>query len=224
MSNVATTEIETVACREPGGTHCEAALEEGMTIGEAVKLFKLERRTVPNAALREVVNYMIDHNIRTEFSNHSYLDALELTDVMFSRSLRTIRMLTGNQGDGFVSALKETFVETLERIKRNEGFVRIIVLGKSCPGLEELRDTYPETLEVILAQSTAPVKHFLVCDTCMARMEETHDELTPETPITAVKARVCFNDKAQGKALEESFDNIWNRLKLLIPKVKQEKI
>jgi hypothetical protein len=50
----------------------------------------------------------------------------------------------------------------------------------------------------------------------MARMEQPHELLTPDTLITAIKAKVCFNDRIQAGALEESFDSIWDRLKQIL--------
>ena len=208
---------------ESGGTVSAAAAAVAppslvMTIGQAISRYKADRETSSSPALREVINYMIDRNIKTEFSNDSYPDALALTDVMFSRSTQNIRILTGTQGDGFLQVLKESFVKALEKIKSNGGRVRIVVLGKTSKCLDELKNNYPATLEVLPAQSTGPIKHFTVCDSRMARLEEEHDELTEQTPITAVKARVYFNDPAQSKMLEDVFDHIWNRLTELIGK------
>ena len=189
-----------------------------MTIKDAIVRFQTERDSCASPALREVINDMIDRNIKTEFSNDSYPDALTLTDVMFSRSTQNIRMLTGAQGDGFLKALKDSFVKALDKIKLNGGRVRVIVLGQTNRCLDELQRTYPETLEVIPAHANSLIKHFTVCDSRMARMEEVHEALTDETLASAIKARVCFNDPVQAKALEEFFDQIWNRLKQLLQK------
>lgn len=202
-----------------GGTYvavAPAVFHAPMTIGAAVDRYKAEREAFPSPALREVVNYMIDHNIKTEFNNDSYQDALALTDVMFTRSTKTIRMLTGTHGDGFLNALLEPFVAALERIRLNRGFVKIIVIGQTCKTLTELQSTFAGTLKVIRAQASGPIKHFTVCDSNMARMEEIHEPLTSDTLITAIKAKVCFNDRAQSGALEENFDKIWNRLEQIL--------
>ena len=147
-----------------------------------------------------------------------YQDALALTDVMFTRSTKSIRMLTGEQGDGFLSALKEPFVAALERIKYNGGSVKIIVLGQTNKCLDDLQKTFAGTLEIIKAKSSGAIKHFTVCDSSMARMEEVHEPLSDKTLITTIKARVCFNDSSQATALEENFDKIWNRLKQFVSK------
>lgn len=183
-----------------------------MTIKEAIERYN-EPETGTSPALREVINFMIDRNIKTEFENDSYLDALTLTELMFSRSSQSIRMLTGPQGDGFVLALKKTLVAALDKIKANGGIVRIIVLGQTNACLDDLQLKYAGTLSVMQAKSATPLKHFTVCDSRMARMEQIHAELTPETAASEIKARVCFSDPVQAKALEEGFDKIWNWLK-----------
>lgn len=189
-----------------------------MTIGQAISRYEMERETSSSPALRAIINDLINRNIKTEFSNDSYPDAIALTDAMFSRSTQSIRMLTGAMGDGFLKVLKESFIKALDRIKMNGGRVRIVVLGKTSECLDELQKKYSGTLEVVPAQTTGQVKHFTVCDSRMARLEEVHGELTDQTPITEVKARVYFNDPVQSKMLEDVFDNIWNRLKQLMEK------
>lgn len=183
-----------------------------MTIKEAIERFEKEGEEHSAPALREVINDMIDRNIKTEFENDCYTDALTLTSLMFNRSTSSIRMLTGPQGDGFLMVLKKSFLGSLDRIRANKGEVRIVMLGKPNEYLEGLMKQYPDTLKIFAAKTASPIKHFTVCDTKMARMEEFHGELTPETDATNIKARVCFNDSVKGRVLEESFDSIWKWL------------
>ena len=199
-----------------------AAARPIMTIPEAIDRYNREPELVSSPALREVINDMIDRNIKTEFDNDSYPDAVTLTDIMFRRSIHNIRILTGPQGDGFLKLLRDSFVGALARIKENGGKIKVIVLNHPNKCLDELQKIYPETLEVIPAQSSILVKHFTVCDSRMARMEEVHDVIDDNTPITAIKARVCFNDPTQAKCLEDTFDQIWNRLKQILEKTAPE--
>jgi hypothetical protein len=189
-----------------------------LTIKDSIERYKNEREMSPSPALREVINFMINQNIKTEFNNDSYLDALTLTELMFIRSTHDIRILTGSNGDGFLNALKEPFSKALDVIMANGGKVKIIVLGQTTKCLEELQKKYAGTLEVIRGQATGPVKHFTVCDSRMARTEQEHGQLNDNTLATEIKARVCFNDPVQAKSLEDFFDQIWNRLKLFMQK------
>jgi hypothetical protein len=183
-----------------------------MTIKDAIALYSQPESSGHSPALRELINYMIDQNIKTEFENDSYLDALTLTELMFRRSTKSIRMLTGPQGDGFLAALKKPFREALDRITSTGGKVQIVVLGQANSCLDTLQKEFPATLFVRQAKSANPLKHFTVCDTRMARVEQLHAELTSDTPASEIKARVCFNDPVQAKALEDGFDRIWNWL------------
>lgn len=162
-------------------------------------------------ALREVINQLIDGNVKTEFSNDSYLDALVLTDVMFHRSTSSVRLLTGAGVDGFLGTLKTTFTETLERLKQSQGIVKIIVLGKELPAwLDELVKRYTGTLQICRAMPTTKIRHFIVCDSKMSRLEEVHDEISDETDATTIKARVSFNEPGRAQVLENYFDMLWN--------------
>ncbi len=86
-----------------------------MTIKEAIERFEKEGEEHSAPLLREVINDMIDRNIKTEFENDCYTDALTLTSVMFNRSTHSIKMSTGPQGDGFLKTLKKPLVSAIER-------------------------------------------------------------------------------------------------------------
>jgi hypothetical protein len=163
---------------------------------------------------RLLLRKIIEDGARTEFDNDSYLDALFLTELMLERSKFQVRILSGPQADSFLSALRTPFEQALNRVAKTNGFVRIILLGPEVPlSLRDLQYRHPSVLSVALAKSESPVRHFIVCDTAMARFEEIHGELQPDTPAREIKAKVYFNDPDKSRWLEGFFDSAWTRLK-----------
>jgi len=192
-----------------------------MTVAQAISLYTESGRSAVSPALREIVRQMIDKNIKTEFSNDSYYDALYLTDVMFGRAEANVRLLTGPGADGFLLALQKSFIAMLDRLQATRGSVRIILLSSELPEwLGQVAKKYVGTLEIFLAHSVTPIKHFIVCDSRMARLEELHDLITPESKADEIKASVYFNEPTKTKVFEQHFDSIWTSLAKLGSKQK----
>lgn len=184
------------------------------TIQEAKELYKKLRAQAINIDLRLLLEDLQKTGFEGEIRNHDYLDALFLTELMFGSTKRTTRILSGTSADGFIEVLKESFEEALKRIRANRGFARIILLSEKFPSLlRQLTDKYKDVLQVTLAKAPENVSHFIACDSRMLRMEDPHEELTPNTPPDAVSARVYFNNKTETKLTEDRFDNIWSYLK-----------
>jgi hypothetical protein len=184
------------------------------TISDAIEKYKRLGENSVYPGYRDLIVKMIDNGLQTDFENDSYLDALFLTGMMFNRSQKSIQLFTGNNGDGFLKVLSIQFERALERIKKSNGSVKIILLSSALPiWLEDLKSKYQGTLDIALAKAIAPVKHFILCDSKMARLEEPHEELKPETLATAIKAKVYFNDPQRCKSLESLFEAMWQRLK-----------
>jgi hypothetical protein len=185
-----------------------------VTIGHAQAWYAQADGVVRASALREVINLMIQSNVKTEFENDSYLDALVLTEVMFARSNNSIKMFTGPNCEGFLKTLKDSFISAAQRLNAVKGKVRILMISNKVPdSLQELKSKYPDTLEIALAQikeGADPISHFFVCDSKMARVEQPHGPLDPGTPINAIKARVFFNDVGLAKMLDGKFSAMWN--------------
>jgi hypothetical protein len=186
------------------------------TIGDALDWYGRDDGIVRSSALREVINLMIQGNVKTDFENDSYLDALVLTEVMFNRANRSIQLFTGPGCEKFLQTLQQSFVNMLERFKNSEagGTARIIMVADKKPDfLVNLESRYRGTLEVVLARAAETIGHFFVCDAKMARVEKPHALLTEKTPINAVQAQVSFNNPIAGKMLETRFEAYWNVVK-----------
>jgi hypothetical protein len=148
-------------------------------------------------------------------SNHNYRDALFLTDAMLRNAKKHVRALTGPGGDGFFRCLRKTVEGTLERLHRNEGRMRIIVLDDaSSPDLADLKNRYNNTLHVIHAKTReeSSVAHLLAVDSKMIRQEKPHGPIRPDTPEGEIQADVFFNNRAEAAVAEERFDGIWDYL------------
>ena len=151
--------------------------------------------------------------------NDNYYHALFFTDYMFRSTEHYLKMLSGSQGDGFLSVLKKSFEDALKRITRNrQGEVQIILVNCDISqSLQLMMDRYP-ALSVTLAKSAKNenVSHTIICDEYMVREEEPHKELTGDSDVRAIKAKVFFNNKDRAKIASESFDSIWKRLNGMI--------
>lgn len=188
--------------------------EPPLTIARAKEIYRARGSQSVSADFRDLLCSAIDSKAKLAFDNHSYFDALFLTDIMFSRSQQQIRLLTGPKGDGFLSTLQKPFEAALERIRNSRGSVKIILLSTEVsPLLLDLQKRFPNVLEVFLAQASQKLNHFIVCDSTMARLEEPHGDLTPDTLATEIKAKVFFNSPEQATMLEGLFDAMWQRLK-----------
>jgi len=165
---------------------------------------------------RDLLQRTVSSPTRIEFDNDSYLDALFLTELMFDRTRREMRILSGPAGDGFLSTLAAPFEVALQRVSEAKGFIRIILLSKEVPPfLEEIRKRFADVLFISLAQAANPVKHFIVCDSQIARLEEEHGELKPDTLASEIKAKVYLNAPEKAVWLEKFFDSVWAKLREL---------
>ena len=183
------------------------------TITDAIDTYAATGKESVSPGFREIINQMIDNNIKTEFKNDSYLDALYLTDVMFSRSQKSIRLLTGPGADSFLFTLKDSFIGALQRLAKVNGTVKIVLLdGKMPVWLEPLQKQHKNVLEVFRATANEPIKHFIVCDARMARLEEIHGQISKESNASEIKASVYFNQPIMAKVLEDHFDSIWEEV------------
>jgi hypothetical protein len=141
--------------------------------------------------------------------NHDYFDALSFTDLMFSKTKNTARILSGPGLDGFIDVLEDSFKKMLERTKR----VRAIILSSAKPQkIKKLEEKY-DNFETQLGKAKGEVSHFIACDSRMLRMETPHEKLTEETPADVINADVYFSNEKRAKMTEERFDHIWHYLK-----------
>jgi len=181
----------------------------GLTVAEAIANYKA-RSAESSSVLRQAISYMIDNNIRTDFANDSYSDALVLTEMMLSRTNKSLRVLSGDGEGGFFYILNTFLSDAITRIAQNDGCAHFILIAKTIPKyLLDLQAMYPHKFSVKLAGTDTPIRHFIVSDTKMARVEEPHKALRENSKSNEIKARVYFNEPTVSSFLEKQFDSMW---------------
>lgn len=180
-----------------------------MNISDSIEAYRSMRK-YGYTALQKVVDQMIERGVPTDFENNCYHDALGLAEVMFKRSHYHIRILTGDSEGMFLNTLLQPLSEAAIRIQENGGSIFVIVLGDALPDSLRALANVSRCVRVSRASQTGAVRHFIVCDGKMARLEEEHVKLTPFTPADAVKAKVFFNEPEIARVLENKFDSMWN--------------
>jgi len=194
-------------------TNNEMVKTPTLTIGVAQRIYLDTTKSAAHSALRSVIGTMIDKDIRTEFENDSYLDALILSEMMFARSVKSVKMLTGDGCDTFLQTLGDSFIGTLKRLQAIGGKMRVLMVATEIPKfISDAQAKFNTTLEVALlrVKPQTQVPHFLVCDSRMARVEKPHGPLTNDTPADAIQASVHFNNPSRSELLESRFDAFWS--------------
>lgn len=153
--------------------------------------------------------------IEEPISNSNFLHALSLTDLMFCHTSRSLDMVTGDLGDGFVQCLQASFTKMLDRIRAAGGKARIIVIDGDAKLLRQMASgVYRGVLEVAEAtlRPDAVVRHFIVGDDDMVRDEEPHAPLTNTTDANVVRADVYFHNKSMARVFSSRFGAMWSAL------------
>lgn len=161
-----------------------------------------------------LVRLFRENGVEGALDNGNYLHALSLTDLMFRHTDQSLRMLTGNAGDGFLTCLSHSFVSMLQRIKDRGGKAKIVFLNSDPFGEEfrKIQDKFQGTLEVIRATAPGALEHYIVCDDDMVRDEEKHGELSECSSASEIKAKVYFRNKTMAKVFSLKFNQLWNKL------------
>jgi len=179
------------------------------------KRFFLECREELVEGYRNVADYCREHQISAPLPNDNFVHALTLTDLMFDKCQRSLRMLTGGHGDGFIGCLKDTFVKMLHRLKKNSGVAQILVLngGSESKLLDSLAAEFPGTLKIAKGRIVSgAVSHCIVADNEMVRDEQPHEPLAELTSANVIKANVYFHSPGMADLFSKRFDAIWERV------------
>lgn len=184
-----------------------------MNVGEAKEIFRSYRRGLA-AEYEDVVRFCRKNSVDAPLKNGSFLHALTLTDLILTHCDKSFRMLTGGAGDGFVSCLKDSFVEMLERLKASKGKARILVLNgpTDTEVLRSLREGFPDTLEVRKGIARGNVAHFIVADNDMVRDEKPHIPINDASDADTIKADVYFHSPPIAELFSSRFDAIWTKV------------
>ncbi len=188
------------------------------TIREAQNEYEQQGEDSVHLGFRNAVDAMLRDGFEGSFSNDCYSDALVLTQKMLSRLTHSLRVLSGCECDSFFRLLEKPLKEALERIRRNGGKARFVLVNDTleistrATTLLKLANEFPDVLELSQAVSAHPISHFMVADENMLRVEEKHDKLTSASLETAIKAKVFFDEKRIAKGYIELFEKVWTNL------------
>lgn len=186
-----------------------------MTVQEAQERYVETKEAT--SGFRELIGLLINSGFTHPFSNDSYLDALNLTEVMLSHTNSDLLFLTGSGADGFLTHLTEPFRGALKRIENCKGQARIVILGDPMPSvpsaLQKFQSEFSTSLKVATAKPLARLQHFIVCDSKIVRVEEYHEPLNNSSMASEIKAKVHFNNPSLANMLRTVFDGIWNVVK-----------
>lgn len=168
----------------------------------------------PNAVdqdYRHLVEIIRRYQIDEPIPNSDYLHALYLNELMFNASRRTVRMLNGPSKDGWMKVLFASIEAMLKRIKNaGKGKVRAIIFGDEEPKtLTVLKRSYGDILKCLVIDSDVQLRHFIVCDSRMLRLEDLHDPLNIDMDTRCINAEVYLDNPVRAKAAEDYFDALW---------------
>lgn len=195
------------ATKSPTGSHC-------MDIGKAKALFN----ECGGEMVREyesIAAFCRENRIDAPLANGNFLHALTLTDLLFRHTEKSLLMLTGGAGDGFIACLEKTFKAMLGRLRSNKGSARIIIVDGDQENklLRSLQKDYPGVLQVARATSSgSPISHFIVGDGEMLRDEEPHPQLNDSIDANVIKADVYFHSPNIASIFTNRFDAMWRRV------------
>ena len=183
---------------------------EIMKISDAIEIYKNKQLDCVDEDYKELVRLVRESRIKDPIKNSNYSHALYLTDLMFGCTTESLRIFCGNGGDGFLTALKDSFEKAVKRVIKNGGTVKIILLADSAPDiLKELKSKYKEKFQYALANAKGLLNHYIVCDSRLLRYEEKHEPITKDSEVDLIKANVYFNNPSIAKMMEDGFDTIW---------------
>ena len=189
-----------------------------LTIGEANEALKKIFEHEGSFPLFDDLATFARRNDSDSFNNDSYVDAVLLTRYMFNHTNESLCMLTGHGGEiEFLETIKKSFVNMLARIREAGQCARIIFLADHVPDFVKNGDFKPfwgTTLKCCTGRVVGgkPIQHYIVCDSNMVRIEEPHKEITKDSPINVIKAKMYFDSKVIATAHKNAFDSIWGRL------------
>ena len=186
-----------------------------MRIGEAQQEYGKSGPECIDRDYRDLVQIFIKYRLKEEIPNSNYLHFLYLTDLMFQNSTRRIWMLNGPGKEGWLDILKQNLDDAIGRIKKAKGTLRAVFLSEKLPQtIVDLQSKYGNTVvQLATAKGSPGLGHFIVCDDRMLRLEQPHEELTPDMDSDKIVASVYLNNPFKTEAVANYFSSIWEALK-----------
>ena len=166
------------------------------------------------ADTREVVRAIRNSNSDDGLTNSNYFHALTLTHVMLEHTSYNFRMLTGPDGDDFLKCLSNAFRDMLKRVKSVGDKARVILLDGTPDHILKLKEDFGDVFDFKTAAVVGDesVRHFIVCDDDMTRIEQPHGRVQCADSAASIKAKVNFSDRAKARIYASQFDRLWDML------------
>ncbi len=191
--------------------------DKGLTIGQVQEYYLAQR--YHGSTIASILDKISSKENNYPINNDSYVDALELTDYMFSRTKKSLKILTGLFGGEFLSALKN-FPATIQRLKNQEKPAKIIIietLTENETNRKKRKSYFSKFKDDIdirygYVNEDAIINHMILADDTMARHEKFHKELTKDSPAESIKADVFLNSPIINQIHTEYFDKVWEHL------------
>ncbi len=183
------------------------------TIGEIQDIFiKLGHEHFVNKGIVTTFKLLRQNSsYNTLINNDSYLDALMLTEGMFSITNNNLRILTGGASDvSFFDVLKDSLKSALERITSNSGIAKIIVLDGMIPKeLKKLQSEY-NVLKIAKGRkkNNISIGHMIVADS-MVREEIEHEPINLKSKANLINAKIYPNNEPLASIKRNLFDSYW---------------
>lgn len=211
-------------------------MKTDITIKETIDRYDTFRDEVAGKSVREMFEKLKLSAKEGEYvSNDTYFHALFLTEMMFSSTKNSLRILTGCDIVRFLDALYTPFISACKRISNSsDGIVRIVSLiptkehfegcrenlqeffdkiKKDCPELSGKIKGLIKVLPADIAKSVnegtnKSFSHYLIADN-MVRIEDPHGILDEKAPASSIKAKVFFNAPKAAREISASFDKCY---------------
>ena len=168
------------------------------------------------AIFDDLANFAKTQSANT-FKNDSYVDAVLLTRYMFRNTKKSARILTGHGGDvEFLNTLQAAFREMLKRAEENFSCVKVIFLANEIPefittAFKRFIDSKILVCRALQNHNSKPIRHFMVCDNDMVRVEEPHNVLCRDSKADEIKAKMYFKNESMASAYASVFDLLWEK-------------
>src|ERR1043165_1938019 len=126
----------------PYGTTFDALTEQSklrmetrttVTIGQVLEWYRTKDGIVQASALREIIDSTVQCNRPIQVENDSYFDALVISEIMFDRANKSIRLFTGRNCVEFLRALQRSFFNALKRLAHSGGKVQVLMVSNEVP-------------------------------------------------------------------------------------------
>ena len=204
-----------------------------ITIGKTIEWYTALRDDVVGKSIRDMYDNAKKCAKEGEYvCNDTYFHALFLSEIMFSNTQKSLRILSGCDIVKFLRTLHDSFIACCKEIAKNNGIIRIVALTPSpeifenckaelreffkeireeCPSIDgkifgRLKILPSEIANEVLNGTNTTFSHYMVSDSKMLRIESPHGVLAESHPASSIKAKVFFNAPNAATDVANSFD------------------